>query len=356
MIAGAGFDYDGEPMPLDQPKSAAHSFGDELRMTFGEHIEELRGCLIRALIGVAVALAVTLYFGFDLIGWIAQPLLQAQYALGYPPQTIATDPTVGFTNVYLPVSLIGALILASPWVIYQLWRFVVAGLYEHERKTVYILAPFSTLMTVLGVCFAYYVLLPVSLLFFLSFAAYYPPIEPTDPGPVMRQLLRAYGVDHAPSEGVTLSPPDAPIPTFPTLAVDPPEPVEGMVWINAADGHLKTYFNGQTRLLLAAANRLISPLPQLGQFIKFAALTTLGIVIAFQVPVVMLVIGWTNLVDPRWVGRFRKYAFFACAALGAVLTPTDIFSMFVLAVPLYALFEFGLLLMRMTHKPAPEEL
>ena len=344
-------------MPLDQPTSTtAEHWGNELRMTLGEHVEELRRYLIRSLLGIAVALAVTFYFGFELIGWMAQPLLQVQYAMGYSPQTIETDPSVGFTNVYLPVTLIAAAILASPWVIFQLWCFLVTGLYDRERKTVYILAPFSVLMTGLAVAFAYYILLPVSLLFFFSFESHYPDVAPAPPNPVMQMFLDAYGIEPVDTGSKSIAPDSVMVPLIPVVQADPAEPVQGMVWINQTDGHLKTFLNGQVRVLLAATHRLITPMPRMGQYIKFAALTTLGIVIAFQVPVVMLVVGWTQWVDPRQVGRFRKYALFLCAGLGAILTPTDIFSMFVLAIPLYTLFELGLLLMRLTYKPAPDEL
>ena len=332
---------------MDQSDTPFTERAHDVRMSFGEHLEELRACLIRALIGVGVSAVVTFMFGFRLIEWLARPLLQAQSALGYPAQTIETDPTVGFTTVYLPVCLISAVILASPWVIYQIWVFVVSGLYEHERRTVYLLAPFSTVMAILGVAFTYWVLLPVSLLFFLNFATLYPEIKPQEPGVLMRQLLRAYGAtaQTAPStEGQ-----EVPV-LVPQVDQDPAEPVDGMLWIHRGEGSLKAVIGGQVRVLALASKRLITPLPRLGQYVRFAAFMMLGVVIAFQIPVVMLIMGWTGLFDPNQIARLRKYALFGCAVAGAVLTPTDVFSMIVLAVPLYALFEMGLLLMRFADK------
>ncbi|MFW6060197.1 MAG: twin-arginine translocase subunit TatC, partial [Phycisphaeraceae bacterium] len=302
-----------------------------------------------------VALLITFYFGFDLIAILAQPLLQAQYALGYTPRTIETEPTAGFTSVYLPVSLVAAIILASPWIIYQLWSFIVTGLYEHERRAMHILAPFSTIMTALGVAFTYYILLPVSLLFFLNFATFYPPVEVREPGPVMRLLLRAYDT---PADAPQLeTDPDAPAPIrFPALMRDPAAPEEGMVWINVGENQLKAVIGGRVRVLAAGTDRLITPMPRLGEYVRFAAFMMLGVVVAFQVPVVMLILGWTGLFDPERVAKARKYALFGCLALSALVTPADILSMIVLAMPLYALFELGLLLMRFAeHRAAPDD-
>jgi sec-independent protein translocase protein TatC len=80
----------------------------------------------------------------------------------------------------------------------------------------------------------------------------------------------------------------------------------------------------------------------------------LGVVIAFQLPVVMLILGWSQLVSPYWLAQYRKYCVFACFALGAIFTPADPVSMLVLALPLWGLFELGVLLMKLTYRqPEP---
>ncbi|MEM6457978.1 MAG: twin-arginine translocase subunit TatC [Planctomycetota bacterium] len=346
-------------MPLDQPN---HGSSLDASMPLGEHLEELRRRLIYAGIGVAAAAVVTFIFGFRLIAWLAQPLLHAQDAMGFPTQTLVLEPTAGFTSVYLPVALIAAAILASPWVIYQAWKFVSVGLYRHERRAVYILTPFSTVMTALAVGFTYYVLLPVSLLFFLQFASKYPPIELGEPDPVMSILLRAYGAPERAGttasglpamgeSGVDVPAAEArPLPVYPVLDIDPASPPEGGVWINQRQGKLKAVVNGRVRVLALQTENLLSPMPQLGDYVRFAAVMMLGVAAAFQLPVVMLVAGWTKLFDPLAVAKLRKYALFASFAAGAVLTPTDLFSMVVLAAPLYLLFEVGLLVMRSVYR------
>ena len=67
---------------------------------------------------------------------------------------------------------------------------------------------------------------------------------------------------------------------------------------------------------------------------------------AFQLPVVMLLANWVGVVDRRTFAPYRKHAAFTCAITGALLTPADPASMILLMIPLYLLFEFGMVLMR----------
>lgn len=341
-------------MPLDQPENAddpVHAF----RMPLGEHLEELRTRLIHALLGIAAALLITAYFGFQIIAWLAAPMLQVRQALGYPPQTITTDPSAGFMSVYLKVTVIAAVILASPWVIYQIWKFIVTGLYAHEKRAVYLLTPFSTIMTILGVLFTYYILLPVCLFFFLNFATFYPKIDMQHRSFMVDLLAKNVekyqppppppeaGADADAGAGVEVA---APL-RIPILTADPDPLEEGMLWMTPDLRVIKLYHAGEIRQIPMLNNRILDPWTDVTQYVSFAAMMGLGIVIAFQIPVVMLILGRTGLIDPQSVAKVRKYAFFACAAVAAILTPVDIFSMLLLWLPLYALFEFGLLMMRL---------
>ena len=71
---------------------------------------------------------------------------------------------------------------------------------------------------------------------------------------------------------------------------------------------------------------------------------------AFQLPVVMLVLGWTGVMASETVSQSRRYCIFGCFVAGALLTPADVLSMFLLAFPLWGLFEFGLLLMKLMER------
>jgi sec-independent protein translocase protein TatC len=344
------YDYEHDPdhYRADDSKSSMYKLTNDITMPLGDHIEELRGRLVKMLIGVVIALIGTVIFGFQIISWLAQPLLHAQDMLGLPQGSIQTDPTAGFTSVYMPVVLIAACIVAAPWIIWQAWQFVVVGLYEHEKKAVHILAPFSTVMTALGVLFTYYILLPVSLTFFMKFVTFYPEIQiDSEPSAVTKLAISPYAQEagYNPPEDFEF---DTEPMRLPVLEDRPDKPEEGMLWVNAKQQRVEMFFDGKTRVVQQRSTKLISPLPQLGEYVRFAAITMLGIVAAFQLPVVMLVLGWTKIFEPSAIASLRKYAFFGCCIAGAILTPTDIFSMIVLALPLYLLFEFGLLLMKFT--------
>jgi len=226
-------------------------------------------------------------------------------------------------------------------------------------------------MTLFAVLFARYILLPVCIVFFLKFASLYPEVQVQRPG-MMISLLTGGGEgqaepgepggeaeaptdEGAPRAGV--APPaaaESPPLRFPVIEADPRSPREGEAWINRRDGRLKVWMSGRLHVMAVTTGRLVSPLPDLPRQVKFAALVGLGVVVAFHLPVLMLVIGWTGLVDPGLVAKQRKYAVFGCFALGAVLTPADLMSMFVLAGPMYGLFEFGLLLMRWVDRGPSE--
>ncbi|MEE9404114.1 MAG: twin-arginine translocase subunit TatC [Algisphaera sp.] len=348
-------------MPLDQSPEADPDT-PLAAMPLGDHLDELRGRLIRALIGLIPAAIITFYFGFDLIAWLAQPLLQAQDAMGFAPGTQVLDPTAGFSSVYLPVCLVGALLLAAPWLLFQIWQFISSGMYARERRAAYVLAPFSAVMTTAAIAFTYYVMLPVSLLFFLNFATKYPPIELSEPNAITSLLLRAYErptelettSDNTAADSATTAPA---LPTLTVLPTDPPHAPHGALWINAASGKLKIQLGDSVREISLERNARLTPRVELGAFVRFASMMMLGVAIAFQLPVIMLIAGGTGLVNAKTLTPYRKYALFVAFAMGAILTPTDLMSQFVLAVPLYLLYEFGLLLMALVDrkKKAPKD-
>ena len=158
-----------------------------------------------------------------------------------------------------------------------------------------------------------------------------------------------------PSAATDAPPPAPPTPDgsaliVPELQQDPPRPFDGQIWIKVPENIVKIRVGGprrgRTMVLYAAVSSLVNPWLELGSYIDFVLFMTLGVVVGFQLPVVMLIAAMSRLVDVRWLTRYRRHCLFICAALGAALTPADPVSMVVLAVPLYALFEFGLLLMR----------
>jgi sec-independent protein translocase protein TatC len=136
-------------------------------MTFGEHLEALRWHLIRALIGVAVCLTVCLILGQRLLTFLLAPLQRALDAHG-AGEIIVPTITAGLA-AFFEISMVGGLILASPWVIYQLWGFVAPGLYAAEKRLVYRSVPLFVGLFVIGVVFGWTIVLPSSLDFMIRF-------------------------------------------------------------------------------------------------------------------------------------------------------------------------------------------
>jgi sec-independent protein translocase protein TatC len=134
-------------------------------MTLGEHLEELRLRLILALLGLAVAVGVCLFFGTAIIAFIERPYIEA---MGKQARLQSLAPADGFTS-YMEISAMTGVILSSPWIFYQLWMFVSSGLYPHEKRYVYLATPFSAGLFVTGALFFVFVIAPVTLKFLVLF-------------------------------------------------------------------------------------------------------------------------------------------------------------------------------------------
>ena len=141
---------------------------DFSRMSLADHIEELRSRLIKALLGLVLAAAVCLYFGESILDFVRRPLAQSLAAYGYSTDLNVLSP-IEYFSIYVRVGLICGLILASPWIFYQIWSFVAAGLYKREKKWVRIFAPASLGLFIAGLLCLYYAVLPLTLRFFIRF-------------------------------------------------------------------------------------------------------------------------------------------------------------------------------------------
>jgi sec-independent protein translocase protein TatC len=137
-------------------------------MSLGEHLEELRYRLIRAIAGAGVGLVVCLFFGRYLMRVIAKPYEVAMKTAGLEPEFIAIQPPEQFL-VYIKTCLVFGLVISAPWVFYHIWAFVSSGLYRHERKFIYAVAPASALLFMAGALFFMVVIAPMAMLFFIKF-------------------------------------------------------------------------------------------------------------------------------------------------------------------------------------------
>lgn len=270
---------------------------DEKRMTFTEHLAELRIRIIR--IGVAVAMAMVLcYIASNKINEaLLWPLLPIQGAAQEatspsdataPSESPAPKPPAGSKDKEVSVTLLNPLeivfvqlrtagyagiVLALPYVLWQIGAFVFPGLKPNERKAVRILVVGCSILAICGVAVAYFGILPVVL-------------------PYLRMWV---------PEGWTI----------------------------------------QMR-----ANETISIV------IKFLA----GFAIAFQFPMVTLVLVYLDLLSPLTLRQYRKIAIVGIAVASAVLTPPDPGSMIIMMMPLLLLYEVSIwlsyLVVRRRKNPA----
>ena len=239
---------------------------------FISHLAELRDRVIRSLLVILILFGACFYVAPELMKFLAQPL---QHAL--PPGSHAVFIAgEGAFFTLTKMSLLAAVLLSLPWVLYQAWAFVAPGLYAHERRFVGPLIILSVIFLLVGIGFAYSFVLPVAYKFFFSFA------EKTG-ADVMQDLQRYW------------------------------------------DFTLSIFF---------------------------------GFGLAFQVPVVemlMIKLGMVSVDDLR---QARRYVLVGAFIVAAVLTPPDVLSQFMLAIPLMLLYELGIFLggFLSAHSQAPEDL
>jgi len=132
--------------------------------TLISHLLELRDRLLRALVAVGIAFGPCVYYSNDLFTFVAQPLLAK---LPQGSNLIATGVMSPFTTPF-KLSFFAALLIAIPYVIYQLWSFVAPGLYRNERRFAVPLLVSSIVLFYVGIAFAYYFVFPVMFQFFTS--------------------------------------------------------------------------------------------------------------------------------------------------------------------------------------------
>mgnify|MGYP003675939705 FL=1 len=142
------------------------------------------------------------------------------------------------------------------------------------------------------------------------------------------------------------------MPLTPVLAGDPAEPSVGQTWINSVLMQQRTCIrvnDSGERVIVGSPLQLSVGIVQqyrLTEYIKLVLTFALGFALGFQMPVVVLLLGWAGIIDHKSLTGYRRYIAMGCMVVGAILTPADPISMMLLGGPLYLLFEFGLVLQR----------
>lgn len=316
------------------PKSKHELDPDHYRMTIGEHLEELRIRLILGLMGFALALIVCLIFGKNVMLIFLGPLYSVFLEYDISTQIFYTQVSDTFM-VYIKISLISAAALSSPWVLYQFWRFIAAGLYSHERNVVTRYVPLSITLLITGMLFVYFLVLPWTLKFFFTFSMDIP---------LPQQV--------APTTQV--APTSQPL-IIPTRAGDPDTLIEGELWFDDVTGRLKFVHKGKVRVLPFGPESMTAPMITLPNYIDlvFGMLMTFGL--SFQMPLAVMALVAVGIVERDSLKQSRQYVYFAMAIVAAVITPGDVITATIaLMVPLCLLFELGIWLSRDPGSAEPD--
>jgi sec-independent protein translocase protein TatC len=135
------------------------------KMSFLEHLDEFRKRIVNACLGIAVGVVIGFFFIEQIFNFLMTP---ARAALPAGSTMIYTQPGEAFA-LYITVSLIAGAVIASPFIMLQVWLFIAPGLYANEKKFAIPFVLFSTLGFVGGAAFNHYVAFPFIMAFFASF-------------------------------------------------------------------------------------------------------------------------------------------------------------------------------------------
>jgi sec-independent protein translocase protein TatC len=240
---------------------------DEKRMSFLEHLVELRVRLRNAALAFLVAMIGSFIFVQHYFDWLTRPVRRGLRDAGHEMNFYAKSLTEPFW-VYMKLAIVGGLLVSAPFIFWELWRFVAPGLYRKERRIGVLVATATAVCFLGGAAFSY--------AFMCEPAAYY-----------LTKLCT-------------------------TFAGDLPFKLDTMLMMD--------------------------------EVANFQMMTLAGCGLAFELPVVLSILGWIGIISSRGLLKFNKYAIVLAFVVGAVLTPsTDPFTQTLLAVPIFTLYNLSIL-------------
>ncbi len=137
---------------------------DEREQPLMTHLTELRGSVVKSLIGIGLSMSIAYIFVDKLMYWLKKPMMDimpesSSFVVLSPQEYFFTE---------LKAALFFGFILAMPWVFFQIWRFISPGLYKHERRMLILFVLSASFCFLLGVSFAYFLVFPPTFNFFLE--------------------------------------------------------------------------------------------------------------------------------------------------------------------------------------------
>lgn len=329
----------------EPPRQIDESPVETARMSFGEHLEELRTRIIRALLGLVVSSVICYYFGDVIIGTLTAPYYVAMRDLGFDPRMVQLNPIESFLE-YFKISLEFGLVLAAPWVLYQLWQFVGTGLYPHEKRWVSRFGPASMVLFVIGASFMVIVVLTGLMQFLIGFSKSFP--LPSEGNPLVRMLEWQHGED-APTTG-----PVNPDVKIPVVASTPADPHAGDIWFNETTRKLYVHGSHETfeqAMVKSSSAQFVQPFFSISEYLGFVVDLALAFGLGFQIPIVVVFLIMMDIFTADRMAAARKYVVLGIAVTSAVVTPSpDVGTMLMLMVPMMVLFEVGLVVGRVMKR------
>ena len=241
----------------NQPMNEPGNPSDLAEGTLISHLLELRDRLLKAMLAVGICFVPCAYYMNQIFSFVAEPLI---HKLPTGATLIATSVVAPFT-VPFKMALLLAVGLAMPFVLFQAWAFVAPGLYKHEKKLAVPLLVSSIVLFYLGAAFAYYLVFPVMLSFFVA---------TTPHGVQMMTDMSAY--------------------------------------------------------------------------LDFVMVLLLAFGLAFEVPVATVLLVWTGFVNLKTLKKNRGFVLLGIFIFAAFVTPPDAVSQSAMAVPMYLLYEIGIIM------------
>jgi sec-independent protein translocase protein TatC len=261
-------------------------------MSFLEHLEELRSRLVKGVFGMLAGVIVIVVYhdfvvdqiimgprkpGFITYKWFCDWShaigLGEQLCMQAPVMKLQSTTMSGTVNADIMVCLIGGLILAFPWVIYQLWQFIKPGLRRKEIQAVRGIVLYVSILFFLGVLFGYFILSPLSI-----------------------QFLGNYTFDD------------------------------------------------------------VEQIPTLLSYLKLTTSLVFGTGLLFQLPVLMYFLARIGLVSSAFLKKYRRHAFVVNLIVAAIITPPDVTSQIIVSLPLLALYELSIYIVRRVEIKANQNL
>ncbi len=423
---------------------------DEGKMTFLEHLEELRKRLIICIASIFAGMIICWFFRDQLLSFLLAPLYEAwQQVEGLEePRPLNYSSMLEPFVANLKLSAIGGVFVSAPLVLYQLWEFISPGLYPKERRMALPFVVISTVLFVGGAFMAYSTVFPIGFRFFLEFAsgqdmtvlpafvtlgegtfdepekppATAPPLLPEKPSSPVVAAGDAGPDASAPEEDTApetpvktrADPPAAPIAHRPPRAQEAEPEIPGITeWFeslarrvftaNCADFTATPSATGESALLTVMwqkarcgefqkivvvnrdgkrlaptwsgevadepgvwrftsvdspaagaheytvkfpsnpnANRL-APVLMVKDYLSFAVRILLAFGIIFELPILISFLAIAGIVNYRQLIQFFRYFFVVAVVVGAMLTPPDVITQLLLALPLVVLYAISIL-------------